>query len=284
MTLPSTIHSSKEPGSYTAVLDILRDLLLTRTRDWDPSLFQLHGFWDVSLLFQPSQVERLFTYTVYLAQTSREGCCYTFADPARIRFDVLGSDARTSRTGNLAVDIAILDSAYAVLPPRPAFHRIITGSSAQKAIERARLIADEVDRYLTTSPRRRVAVVGAIGILIRELLERKCDVLTTDLDVGLIGTDLDGVLVRDGTRWTMNDVEDADVAIITGMTLATNTLEPILKAAKGGHTRTIIIAETGAALAQMYIPLFGADCVISEPFPFYVFSGPSEINIYRGPA
>jgi hypothetical protein len=274
-------HDTTVSNSTFNILENLRDRLMERTKTLASDLFRIRGFWDVALLFQPTPQERLFSYSVHIAQTSREGCCYAFPGKRETTFNILGADARTIHTGDNYIDIAVLDSAYAVVSPEPDAHYIITGSSTEKAERRAQLIADEVDRCLTSSTSRRVAVIGTLGILLSELQRRACHVTTTDLDDDLIGTQLHGILVEDGRSKTLHEVEHSDVAVVTGMTLATNTLGPIIDIAHQAHTQLILIAETGAWFASAYRDSYYIATVISEPFPFYIFSGPSEINIYR---
>lgn len=64
------------------------------------------------------------------------------------------------------------------------------------------------------------------------------------------------------------------------MTLATDTLDQILEAAQENDTRVLVFAETGANLGEALCRL-GVDTVVGEPFPFYIFHGTSQINVYR---
>jgi hypothetical protein len=76
-------------------------------------------------------------------------------------------------------------------------------------------------------------------------------------------------------------VEHSDLAVVTGMTLASNTLADIIAVANSSGTPIVLVAETGAWFAPEYRDAYGIHSVVAEPFPFYIFSGPSEINLYR---
>lgn len=250
----------------------------------DPSLFQLHGLWDMALRFQPNSGERVFSYEVLIAQTSREGSCYVYGEKPSLPPDLIGADARTIETGNALWDIAILDAAYAPLAPHPDEMHTVTGSSVDKAGRRAQLIANEVEHLLGSnlkSRARKVAVIGAIGTLIAALQKRECEVLATDLDRSLVHTQLHGVRIDDGNESTLHHVAAADVAVVTGMALATGTLGQIIEVAKASRTSIVLVAETGSWFAPIYREVFGIDCVVAEPFPFYIFSGCSEVRLFR---
>jgi hypothetical protein len=96
----------------------------------------------------------------------------------------------------------------------------------------------------------------------------------------MIGREIHGVKVEDGYR-TNELVGSADLAIVTGMTIATDSLELILEAAHAGGTRLLVFAETGASFGEEYCRTLGVDTVVSEPFPFYIFQGTSIIEVFR---
>jgi hypothetical protein len=275
------IGATKPSGS---ILNHLRLALLDATRKLDSDLFRLHGLWQIALRFQPNADERMFSYDVLLAQTSREGCCYVYGDLPSTLPTVIGADSRTLVTGNRSLDIAILDAAYGALEPQASETQCIVGSSCRKAHLRAEFIANEVDRLLIGLPAgklSRIAVVGTIGTLISVLQSRHYEVVTTDLDPTLIHTRIHGVVVQDGRTETHKIVAEADIAVVTGMTLASGTLDDILAVASRANTPIILVAETGSWFAPKYVAEFGVDVVFAEPFPFYIFSGSSELRIYR---
>jgi hypothetical protein len=265
------------------ILDSLRDRLVEKTRTMNPTDFQLRALWDMTLLFQPNPSERVFSYDVHIAQTKKEGCCYVFGNKAPITSHMIGADARTFVTGNDSLDIAILDAAYSALPSTPDRSIEISGTSSEKAQQRAQFVAEEVEFCLFNkkTDSRRVAVIGTIGTIVGALQERHCQVVTTDLDQSIVNTVFHGVSVEDGRLKTLHHVEHSDVAVVTGMTLATKTLSDIISVAKRSRTQIVLIAETGAWFAQEYCDTHGIHSVVAEPFPFYIFSGPSQLLLYR---
>ena len=106
-------------------------------------------------------------------------------------------------------------------------------------------------------------------------------VTASDLDENIINKELCGVNIADGALHTDELVAEADLAIITGMTISNGSLPEIIKIAKENNTKIMIIAETGAGFGRAYCELFGVDIVVSEPYPFYIFNCYSEIKIYR---
>jgi uncharacterized UPF0146 family protein len=131
-----------------------------------------------------------------------------------------------------------------------------------------------------TDRKPRVVNVGVVGNLVSGLAARGCEVLATDLEPEMIGKVVSGVEVQDGTR-TFDFVRDADLAVVTGMTLATDSLDLIISEARQAGTKLLIFAETGANFGEEYCRTLGVDTVVSEPFPFYIFQGLSTIEVYR---
>lgn len=281
-----TMHESAvAPSQRPDMVENLRDRLAESTKGMDPRPFELRGLWDISLRFRPNSSERLFRYAVYMAQTCREGCCYVFGERAQPdSFDMIGMDARVAKTGNHSLDIAILDAAYSAIASEPDQSHLLVGTSAVKARKRAEIVLNEVNNCLSADGYQRppkIAVIGAIGTIIEALQTRSYSVVTTDLDPSILDTKLHDILVEDGNVKTLSHVHDSDVAVVTGMTIATKTLSDIVDAATSGRTPIVLVAETGAWFAPAYRDLFGIDSIVAEPFPFYIFSGTSEVNVYR---
>jgi len=125
-----------------------------------------------------------------------------------------------------------------------------------------------------------VVNVGVVGNVIRALKNEGCEVMASDMEPEMVGTTVHDTLVQDGTK-TFDLVRDADLAIVTGMTIATDSLGLIIEEARTHNTRLLVFAETGANLGQEYCRTLGVDTVVSEPFPFYIFQGKSRIEVYR---
>jgi hypothetical protein len=196
--------------------------------------------------------------------------------------EMIGKDARDIIASKSEIGVAVMDSILAGLPRTPHSVYTVTGSPLQKAKERAGIIVDEA--VALTKPRagcRPKAVnVGVVGMVIDGLVTAGYQVAATDLDPEVVGREFSGVRVEHGDV-TCERVAEADLAIVTGMTMATNTLEDIVEAAKAGGTRLVMFAETGANLAEEYCRSAGLDTVAAETFPFYIFQGTSTIEVFR---
>jgi uncharacterized UPF0146 family protein len=216
-----------------------------------------------------------------MAMTRGQGCCYCTGDDQRGR-ELVGTDARELVGLQTCISIAALDSLFASIPRQPVAVHELRGTPIDKTAVRTRIIADEALRLLghVCGRRPKVLNVGVVGNVIRDLSERGCEVQATDLEPEMIGREVHGVRVEDGYR-THQLVAQADLAIVTGMTIATDSLGLILEAARASGTKLLIFAETGANFGQEYCRTLGVDTVVSEPFPFYIFQGTSTIEVFR---
>ncbi|MEE4194145.1 MAG: DUF364 domain-containing protein [Anaerolineae bacterium] len=267
------------------ILQELRNILETNSKGLDSSDFILHGLWNIDLFFQPNIEERLFQYHLLVSQTLKQGCCYCAekVDPSELA-QFICQDVRTVRTANTAVEIALLDAGFSALPTTPHQDFLLTGTSFEKAMQRADIVVDEIAHLadgmnLKRNPR--VLMIGVVGNIVRTMTDRGMDVYATDLDEGLINRDISGVLVKNGEPHSVALISEVDVVLVTGMTLATDTLGTIIEEAKQYGRKVVVYAETGAWFGEAYCQHFGVDAVISEPFPFYIFEGHTQILTYR---
>jgi hypothetical protein len=155
-----------------------------------------------------------------------------------------------------------------------------------KYVIRARLFADEAEVVLKQKgsdaikgSRAHVLVIGATAGIIGSLVNRGFEVSATDMLTDVIGKSLSGVTVH-GERENDRLIKAADLAIITGMTMANRTLPGLMQALRTHNTSTLIWAITGRNFGQYYID-HGVDCVISDPSPFFLLPGPANIGIWR---
>jgi hypothetical protein len=265
------------------IFEILKEQALRKTAGAKPEEFTIRGLWKVDLAFRPNPDERTFRYNFLVAQTMGQGSCY--CDKAlEINEGLLGRDARDIISEMSCYEIALLDAIYASIPRTPQVVHELRGNSVTKAVERGAIIVDEVERLLVrvggVPEKITVVNVGVVGNLVKELKDRHYNVVATDLDETIIGTSIHGVTVEDGTS-TFKAVRDADVAVITGMTLTTDALNDIVHICQENDTRLVMFAETGANFGEEYCTTIGVDVVVSEPFPFYIFQGVTRIEIYR---
>ena len=265
------------------VYGMLRDQGLRKTAGFPDEDFMIRGLWKVDLAFRPNVHERTFRYAFLLSQTVGQGSCYCDTDLV-INDDLIGRDAREVVQERDCYSISLLDSIYASIPKQPDDVHEIRGSSIEKAAKRNAIILDEIGRLLGVfgpkSGKPRVLNVGVVGNVVHGLVERGYDVLATDLDEKIIGSSVHGVTVVHGSR-TYQHLKSSDVAVITGMTLATDAVGDIAELSKVYNTRVVMFAETGANFGEEYCQSLGIDVVVSEPFPFYIFQGVSRIEVYR---
>jgi len=267
------------------ILQELRNILTTQGKTVDDSAFILHGLWNIDLFFQPNIEERLFQYHLLVSQTQKQGCCYCPTDiNSNDLAPYIGQDIRKIQSENRAIEIALLDAGFSALPSTPHQDFLLTGTSFEKAMERAEIVVDEVAHLadgMNLDHNPRVLMIGVVGNIVTTMMERGMDVYATDLDEGLIDRDISGVMVKNGEPHSVALISEVDVVLVTGMTLATETLGSIIEEAKAFGKKVIVYAETGAWFGEAYCQHFGVDAVISEPFPFYIFEGHTQILTYR---
>jgi len=263
------------------IFGVLRERAFERMVKAPPEDFLVRGMWKVELAFKPNPAERTFKYTFWIAMTRGQGACYCTGDDQRGR-ELVGHDVRELVTGKTCISIAALDSLYATLERRPAATYQLVGTPIDKTDARTEIILHEAERLVSGICARpaRVVNVGLVGNIVRDLVARGYDVRASDMERDTVGTHVHGVLVEDGTR-TFDLVRDSDLAIVTGMTIATDSLELIVEEARKAGTRLLVFAETGANFGEEYCRSIGVDTVVSEPFPFYIFQGTSTIEVYR---
>lgn len=270
--------------TMAGVYDILRNRAYERSAHLDDEAFLVKGLWKVDLAFKPNVHERVFRYSFLVAQTMGQGCCYCDKD-LEIEADLIGKDAREIVRTKDCFSIAVLDSIFASIRRNTqAVHRF-EGNSVEKAGRRASIIVDEVNRLAEAvgkEPRQmRLLNAGVVGNIVLALKNQGYDVVATDLDKNLVGREIHGVEVEHGAK-TYSLVEEVDVAIITGMTLTTDSLTDIVDTAKRHDTKVLMFAETGANMGEEYTgDAIGVDICVSEPFPFYIFQGLTTIEVYR---
>lgn len=263
-------------------LETLTEIGIEKSKNLPDEAFRIRGLWRTDLLFRPNPAERAFSYTYLLVQTVGEGACYCDRiPPLQEGFPLLNQDCREIHHDYRCFRVATLDAMFSAFEKHPDESMTITGNSAEKAVWRAGIVVDEIVRLLELSGADRGCVVnvGVIGNIIRMLRERGIQATATDGDPLLVGSRVQDVSVE-GMERTVELVEECDVAAITGMIISTNTMEEIFAAARRGGTKLVMFCETGANLCEEYVRL-GVDTAIAEPFPFYIFSGTTRIDVYR---
>ena len=253
---------------------------------------RLTDFWYINFVRQPVLGERKTRYTMKIAQSQNYGASVGFTpvlpDPDG---ELVGRDTRRILENrlyrNLADRIAFVDLIMGHVS-RPADQQInLTGSVYAKYDARSQIFADEAEKILRRRGSRnlkgikpRVLVIGATAGIISALARRGLDVSATDLWPEAVGMEFGGVRVLSGKTANAGFMKVADLAIITGMTLANRTLSVLMKLAKRHNTSTMIWAVTGRNFGHYYTE-HGADSVISDPSPFLLLPGTATIAIWR---
>lgn len=265
-----------------SVIEKLLAKAKAETQNGNQEEYKIRGIWTTDLCFQPNQNERVFTYTYLVVQTKEgQGCSYC-PDKLKLPLELSGEDARELEGLSDPVKIALLDAIYGSFPQKPNTSWQVEGTSPQKTVMRTEIVVWEALRLLQGKDlaQARVVNVGVVGNFLAELKKMGVgELMGTDFDPALVDKSLGGIPIYSGER-TEELVENSDLAIVTGMTLATDTFDGILAAAKRGGTKLLIFAETGANLGPALCQL-GVDTVVGEPFPFYIFHGTSKINVFR---
>lgn len=254
--------------------------------------FRLLALWSVSFLVQADPSERKTRYTMRIAQADGYGRSGGLGpglpDPDP---DLVGQDTRRilkdRRWRDDADHAAIADLVIGQVS-RPADEQIVLDDTLRgKYVARAKIFADEAGRVLQRRGaehrkvnRPRVLVVGATAGILDALLRRGLDVCATDLSPDVVGQTLGGVQVLDGKTANARLMKDADLAIVTGISLTNGTMPDLMSLAKTHNTSTMIWAITGKNFGHYYTD-HGVDSVISDPSPFLLLPGPATIAIWR---
>ncbi len=242
----------------------------------------IRGLWAVDCLFQPKN-ERLFDIKFLVAQTCGQGSAYSTRnyDPNDLR-KLMGKNYAPGLIDDLALEVAILDSIYAKFQSEPQLFFDLTGNTNCKSKHRAEIIVNEAVRCIERNAiqKPKIVNVGVVGNIIKLLLERGFDVSGCDFDDAIVDTEMFGKApIYHGSK-SLDVIARSDVAIVTGMTLTTDTIDDILRVCRENNVVLIIFAETGSNLSDFYVSE-GVDVFIGEPFPFYIFEGTSRIKIFR---
>lgn len=271
------------------ILETLKNKAEARSHLCPPEALILRGLWHTDYVLRLNERSTVFYLHYVLAQTLGQGCSHydpEMEEPG-LSESLIGKNALEVVTGYRCADIAILDAVFASLNGPPAESHFLQGTNIEKADQRAEIVCNEA---LSILKRRRVRKhgdkmtvvnVGVVGNFLAILANHPAlELRASDFYRGIVGSLVWGVRVEHGSK-TLDLIADADLAIVTGMTLANNTLDAILDTALKAKTALVMFAETGAHFASEYCEM-GVDAVISEPFPFYLTcAGRTQVDIYR---
>ena len=287
-----------EPHAFS--LEAAEQWALERTSDLSADHFRLTSFWYIDFIIQHTPTDRKTRYTARLAQSENYGIAFSLTSALQdaghglaLRDDdhaLVGEDCRAIlKDQRYRTDLdrtALIDLVIGHISRRHMIGLVVDQERRDKYALKSRLFADEAEVVLRRKgldaikgSKPHILVIGAMAGTHAALITRGFEVTATDMAPDVVGQNLGGVTVRDGTE-NRGLIEAADVAIITGMTLPNRTLPGLIEAAKINNTSTMIWAVTGRNCGHYYTE-HGIDCVISDPLPFLMLPGPASIGIWR---
>lgn len=240
--------------------------------------YKIRGIWVIDFKCRPSPEERAFENYILVAQTRGQGSCFTRTVPRGDPTQLVGKYAVEHISSPDPVSIALLDSIH----PEPKKHdeKIhLSGDPKEKSRTRANIVSNEVDSLLEDDASSNILMIGVVRNILRKIYNKGHNVKASDFDNAEIGRECCGTVIRHGDN-NEEFIRSSDAAVVTGMTLQTETLGNIMDWCRKYNTKLVVFAQTGANLAIEYIE-FGADIVVREPFPVYDFHGGSNIYINR---
>ena len=244
--------------------------------------------------------ERKTRYTARLAQSENYGIAFSLTTPLQDTEHALAlRDADHALVGEDSREI-LKDRRYRTDMDRTALIDLVMGHLSAAANDqvfldqkrhdkhalKSRLFADEAEVVLRRKgldaikgSKPHIHVIGAMAGTHAALIARGFDVTAADMSPDVVGQNLGGVTVCDGTE-NRRLIETADLVIITGMTLPNRTLPHLIETAKtiqhldndlGGHGQEF---RTLLYRAWHRLRHFGSA-------PFLMLPGPSSIGIWR---
>lgn len=262
-------------------IEKIREELMRKCKKADRKIL---GIWATDCLYNPPQNERIFNCKFIIVQTQfGQGCAYSDTPKYDIEYleNLIGEDCLSEKISDTALKVACIDALSEKIFCGYKTEEIkLTGSSIEKLYARSEIIFKEAEKLIGNLNNKSVLNVGVVGNIIYRFLKSGCKVIGSDFDSTIIGkTYFDKAPIISGNQ-TLDALKEVDVAVVTGMTIETKTIDTIIKTCKEYNTRLIVFAQTGSNMAQFYIDQ-GVDCYLSEVYPFYIFNGDSTIKITR---
>ena len=283
----------------TDLIKILKRTAQQKSKLLDRKIVKLCGIWKTDYVLKLTENERPFHLHYVVAQTVGQGSCHYEPEQSTFNFgrDLLGRNVFDLPIWgdyiNRPLAIAALDAVFYSLNGKPNEKCIIDGSNIEKSLKRSEIVCREAINIIKKrKPKKglkfRVTHIGVVGSMIKLLKNNgkiPIEISAADYDKEIVGKKIHGVTIQHGSE-DRELVAEADVVIVTGMTMANKTINEIIDTAEKNNTSLVFFAETGANFASEYCKL-GEErgitiVVVSEPYPFYLVTyGPSIIKIYR---
>lgn len=246
----------------------------------DPeTLFVVGAFWIRQSTQFPGTQQKYRNYYLLVRVGAAFGACCVERDQldSAIAEELSGqSVAALLKDERLPVRIAALDAYLnAVLPhrddERASVMMLPNGAPPVRAVARDEAIAG----LLAIKPKQRVGLIGVVNPLVAAIQQHGAICLPCDFNMERTQGGL--VVEKD-----MQPVLDqADVLIVTGMTLSNGSFDQILAAARKREIPLIVYAQTGSGIVPRFLGN-GVAAISAEPFPFSQFSAdPTPIYLYR---
>lgn len=245
---------------------------------------EIVGIWATDCLYNPIGNGRIFKCKFIVVQTQvGQGCAYSEHDQydSEKLVKLVGKDCLKCELDDLAFEVACVDSlAEKIFYGYKTETIKLEGLSLNKLHARTEIIINEAKKLVGNLVGKKVLNVGVVGDIIFQFLKHGCQVIGSDFDSTIIGkTFFDKASIASGVN-TLDILKTVDIAVVTGMTIVTQTLDSIINVCREHNVKLIVFAETGSNMAQYYVQQ-GVDCYLSETFPFYIFNGESTISITR---
>jgi Putative heavy-metal chelation len=243
---------------------------------------------EVGFNVQFSPEERRFRQKLVFVLLDALGCVFYDDAPIEPIESLVGWPIEAVKTLSFPAQIAVLDALFTAYAATLPCDRVVTiaGSHREKAQRRTAAICDEVTAMRAAFGPARGGTVSLIGVSRLQavvLQSRGFAIRAFDQDADYVGTTiLPGVTVQRAAR-VEELVADADIALITGMTIGNNSLPAILRAAARTGVKTVCWAVTAANIAPVYRAL-GLTSAVCEGFPPYFLPGETKLRIFRQPA
>ena len=207
--------------------------------------FEIKFAADLHLWFSPHPADLGYYDEVLIVGTS-DGVGAAFCphhNKHKMPPSVMGQDSRELSSNHVCLEIASLDAAFGSRSVKadPALEVLAEGDSSSRSDVRSKLIADELDRLGVRS----VVMVGAVGSVLQAVKSRGIAVSAVDMDKSVVGKELGGVKVLEASTG-MRLIEENEAAIVTGMTLTTETIDDVFDMATASNTRLVMFSQTGS--------------------------------------
>ncbi len=231
-------------------------------------------FYDHTIHFGDENIHVTYTYLLAQLISGAQGACF-------IHLEDLNVSDLDGIVGKQVLDVlpfvpdyikvVLLDAFYyhinMIEGIKPSKEYKFRGTASQKSFARA----NKLIKLLGVTKGCKLAIIGLVANIARIALEKGAEVRIADLAEA--GTKVLNLAVEYDA---IPLVEWADIAIITGNTLKTNTLDQLLSIAAKHSTKVLIYAMTGHNIAPRYLN-YGAEIVVTEIFPYYSYANTTTI-------